>query len=54
MEKHAPFPLAERRTGGKGGGETRLTRKAQELLEKFAQLREQANLVADDCFTQVF
>jgi molybdate transport system regulatory protein len=54
MEEHAPFPLVERRTGGKGGGETRLTPEAQELLEKFAQLREQVNLAADNCFTDVF
>lgn len=54
MEEHAPFPLLERRTGGKGGGETRLTPAALELLKNFKQLRQQVNAVADHCFEESF
>jgi molybdate transport system regulatory protein len=54
MEEYSPFPLVERRTGGKGGGETRLTEEAHELLKKFRQLREQVNRAADDGFTDLF
>ncbi len=54
MEEHAPFPLLERRTGGKGGGETRLTSEAQQLLQNFQQLRQQVNAAADHCFEESF
>ena len=54
MEKHAPFPLLERRTGGKGGGETQLTPEGRDLLQKFRKLRDQVNDSADTCFAEVF
>lgn len=54
MEAAAPFPLLERRIGGKDGGATSLTTAALELLQGFRQLREQVNERADSCFAQVF
>ncbi len=54
MEEHSPFLLVERRTGGKGGGETRLTPAAVELLDHFKQLRQQVNTAADRCFEESF
>ena len=54
MEQNAPFLLLERRTGGKGGGETRLTPQAKELLENYRHLREQVNQVADQSFEEIF
>ena len=54
MEENAPFKLLERRTGGKGGGETRLTPAAKLLLGSYRNLREQVNLAADRGFKEIF
>lgn len=54
MEAHAPFPLLERRTGGKSGGATLLTDEAHHLLEAFGKLREAVNLEADRHFARCF
>lgn len=54
MEASAPFPLLERRTGGKGGGETRLTPAIRELLKSYDELRRQARLETDRCFEEIF
>lgn len=54
MESHAPFPLLERRTGGKAGGATILTEATLRLLEAFGTLREAVNRDADRHFTQCF
>lgn len=54
MEAAAPFPLLERRIGGKGGGETRLTSEARRLLQNFRLLREQVNGAADQIFSVTF
>lgn len=47
MEKHAPFALVERSKGGKGGGSTRLTAEAKELLVRFARLKSGLNELID-------
>ncbi len=54
MEEHAPFPLLQRRLGGKGGGATLLTEAARELLKKFRELRKQVNSAADRSFEDLF
>jgi len=54
MEEHAPFRLLERRSGGKGGGETLLTEEAMALLKEFRHLRDQVNRQADRCFEECF
>lgn len=54
MEEHAPFPLLQRRSGGKGGGETLLTPEARQLLGDFRQLSEQVNMAADHSFAEIF
>ncbi len=54
MEEHAPFRLLERQTGGKGGGSTRLTPAARELLQNFRELRGQVNAAADNCFETIY
>ena len=54
MEASAPFPLLERRTGGKGGGATRLTPAIRELLDSYNELRQQARRETDRCFEEIF
>ena len=54
MEAHAPFPLLNRRTGGKAGGATTLTDEAHHLLEAFGKLREAVNHDADAHFASYF
>lgn len=54
MEASAPFPLLERRTGGKGGGATRLTPAIRELLESYNRLRQKARQETDRCFEEIF
>lgn len=54
MEENAPFPLLQRRSGGKGGGETLLTPAALQLLDSYRLLRKKTNTAADGYFTQIF
>lgn len=54
MEKHAPFPLLERRIGGSGGGQTLLTDNAQMLVERFSILCNEINQSADSFFAEIF
>lgn len=54
MEESAPFPILERRIGGKGGGASQLTEEIQELMEQFQSLRNQVNNEADRCFDECF
>lgn len=50
MEESAPYPIMERRVGGKGGGASQLTNEVLELMEQFLELRNQVNKEADRCF----
>ncbi len=50
MEEHAPFALVERSKGGRGGGSTRLTAEAKELLERYARLKSGLNEMIDQKF----
>ena len=54
MEAHAPFPLLERRTGGKAGGATLLTDETRRLLQAFERLRAAVNRDADQHFAESF
>lgn len=54
MEESAPFPLMERRTGGKGGGATQLTSETRKLMSHYCQMRNQINFEADRCFSETF
>ncbi|MGK2907011.1 MAG: winged helix-turn-helix domain-containing protein [Desulfuromonadales bacterium] len=54
LEEISPMPLLERRTGGRGGGETRLTAQAVELIERFDMLRQQVNQQADRLYKECF
>ena len=54
MEKSAPFPVLERRIGGKGGGASQLTDEILVLMEQFQDLRKQVNKEADRCFAASF
>ena len=54
MEESAPFPIMERRVGGKGGGASQLTGEILELMEQFQGLRNQVNKEADRCFDACF
>ena len=54
MEKAAPFPLLERRTGGKDGGATHLTPGLIKLLMQFETISARVNAEADRCFVEYF
>ena len=54
LEEISPVPLLERRTGGRGGGETRLTRDAVVLIQRFEAMREQVNSEADRIYRECF
>ena len=54
LEEISPLPLLERRTGGRGGGETHLTEGTIDLLQRFESLRSQVNSAADQIFTECF
>lgn len=54
MENSSPFPLLERRIGGKNGGASQLTPEILALMKHFAALRIQVNEEADRCFTASF
>jgi molybdate transport system regulatory protein len=54
MEESAPFPILERRVGGKGGGASQLTGEILVLMEHFHELRSQVNQAADRCFDACF
>ena len=54
MEANTPFPLLEKRTGGKDGGATHLTPQALELISKFEAMRDLVNKEADRCFIDCF
>jgi molybdate transport system regulatory protein len=54
MEESSPFPLLERRIGGKDGGASKLTQETLELMKRFETLRTQVNDEADRCFTTCF
>lgn len=54
MEETCPFPLLERRIGGKDGGATHLTTEAIKLMKKFEVMRSRVNAEADLCFTECF
>lgn len=54
MEENSPFPLLEKRTGGKDGGATHLTSEAIDLISKFEIMREKVNNEADRCFGACF
>jgi molybdate transport system regulatory protein len=54
MEESAPFPILNRRIGGKGGGASQLTNEILQLMEQFQNLRYQVNQEADRCFDVCF
>ena len=54
MEAITPFPLLERRTGGKGGGSSQLTPATHELLERYNQLCQKSRQETDRCFEEIF
>jgi len=52
MEETAPFPLLERRVGGKDGGATHLTPGILELMAQFEEMRRRVNTEADLSFLE--
>jgi molybdate transport system regulatory protein len=54
MEKASPFPLLERRVGGKDGGATILTAEVLGLMKHYQAMREMVNAEADRCFLECF
>ena len=52
MEEHAPFPLVARSKGGKGGGSTRLTDAAQQLLERYARIKNRMESLGADLLAE--
>ena len=53
-EKQLGFRLLERRIGGTGGGGSRLTPEAKELLEKYQTLVQRVREDADRAFREIF
>ena len=54
LEEISPWPILERRIGGRGGGETRLTPEALVLIKRFDTLREDVNKEADRIYAGCF
>lgn len=54
MEASSPFPLLTRRTGGRGGGASRLTAEALALMKRFERLSNLVNQAADCHFATCF
>ena len=54
MEKRLGFPLVNRLKGGPGGGESSLTPRAMEILEKFNALQQGIQEIVDDKFNELF
>lgn len=50
METRLGFPLVNRVKGGSGGGNSSLTREAEELLKKFDLLQQGFNQMVNDKF----
>jgi len=54
MEKRLGFPLVERLKGGAGGGTSKLTSQAENLLMKFDQLQLGLEAIVNDKFRDLF
>ena len=54
MEKQLPFPLLERKVGGRGGGMAKLTPETKKLLIQFRQLIDGSEEFVDKRFKEVF
>lgn len=54
LEEVSPLPLLERRSGGRGGGQTRLTPEALKLIERFERLRRETNKEVDRIYAECF
>ena len=54
IEKRFGFKLIERTRGGKGGGGSRLTPRARELVEKYEKLEKGVSQFADRKFREIF
>ena len=53
-EKQLGFRLLERRIGGSGGGGSRLTPEAKDLLKKYQALVQRVREDADKAFREIF
>ncbi len=54
METQVPFPLLERKVGGKGGGMAKLTPQTREMMTQFRQLLNGSEDFVDKRFAEVF
>ena len=54
MEKRLGFPLVNRLKGGAGGGTSKLTLQAENLLEKFDLLQQGIQTIVNDKFRELF
>lgn len=54
MEKRLGFPLVERLKGGAGGGASKLTSQAENLLEKFDHLQQGIEGIVNGKFRELF
>jgi molybdate transport system regulatory protein len=53
-EKQLGFRLLERRIGGTGGGGSRLTPEAKDLMKKYQLLVQRVQMDADKAFREIF
>ncbi|MDR2602400.1 MAG: LysR family transcriptional regulator [Spirochaetaceae bacterium] len=54
VEECAGFPVTERRQGGKGGGEARLTSKGKDFLEKYRDFSKKCEKEASRVFNEIW
>jgi len=54
MEERLGVPLVARRAGGRGGGGSRLTEEARDLLRRYRRFREGINAFVDARFREAF
>lgn len=54
MERRLGMKLLERQTGGRGGGGSRLTAEARDLLQRYRRFRRGINDLVDARFREVF
>lgn len=54
IERRLGFKLIERSRGGRGGGGSRLTPQAKELIQKFDCLKHDIQTCANDTFKRAF
>lgn len=54
VEKNFNLKLIETKVGGSGGGETKITSKAEKLIKQFSQLEKEVLIFSKESFKKIF